>query len=338
MAALFHQEPNFRHNTRPLPTASPAELFAAPTAAVWAAKCRTMWKRKDDRTNLPSEHRDSGSDSARPAQLDYRDQPDILNAYATLSGIGASICEFRRLDLLSSDLNGKLAAGLVQWYASAGTFCKASEVFGPRSSDLPVSLRILWHYTFISLTVDLNTLEVAVGREGRNSVRPHVHEYVRSWISVADSQRTLFHALYLQNLIVSTNLGASTAIHTARVLFSAALCWYCYILYRPSATTNAAAEMAGAWPNHSDDILEYLMQLPELCLLRKENEPSSGAASSLWQRTTSSFQKILVASPAEIKESTLCVLESALRGLGTCGISRRFADIIYIFISEEMNT
>ncbi|EXJ73463.1 uncharacterized protein A1O5_03224 [Cladophialophora psammophila CBS 110553] len=256
----------------------------------------------------------------------------MLNAYAILSGIGASICEFRRLDLLSSGLNRKLGADLVQWYASAGIFSQASEESGT-PSELPTSLRILWHYTFISLTVDLNTLEVAVGREGRNSIVPDVCEYVRSWISTLSSKRSLFHALYLQNLVVSTNLGSSTAIHTARILFSAALCWYCYILYLPS--TIIATEM----PVNStpDEIMEYLTQLPELRLLRTESG-SYSPASNLWHKTMSSFQKILVASPAEVKENTLCIIESALRGLGTSGISRRFADIIYIFISGEINS
>ncbi|KIW34740.1 uncharacterized protein PV07_01498 [Cladophialophora immunda] len=331
LAALFHQEPNFRHNTRPLPTACSAELFTAPTAAAWAAKYRAMRKRKEGQTNLPSEHMDADTDSERPVQIDHRHQPDMLNAYAILSGVGASVCEFRRLGLLSSDLNRKLGADLVQWYASARISFHASEECGTLS-DLPVSLRILWHYTFISLTVDLNTLEVAVGREGPNNIVPDLHEYVRSWISSLNSKRSLFHALYLQNLVTSTNLGSSSAIHTARILFSAALCWYCYILYLPSMTV--ATDMAVVDSN-PDELLEYLAQLPESRLLCTESR--SSPASTLWHKTMTEFPKILGATPTEMKENTLCVIESALRGLGTCGISRRFADIIYIFISGEMN-
>jgi hypothetical protein len=305
LAALFHQEPNFRHNTRPLPAVCSPEVFAAPTAAAWAAKYRTVRQQKVH-------------------------QPDMLNAYATLSGIGASICEFRCLNLLQSELNSKLADDLVRWYDSAGVFSQATEEFVTQP-DLSASLRVLWHHTFMALTVDLNALEVAVGREGNKSIVPGVHEYVKAWISTLDSKRCLFHALYLQNLIVSTSLGSLTAIHTARILFSAALCWYCYILYLPSMPSTPGM----AVNSNPDETLDYLMRLPELRVLRKESG-SCGAASGLWHKTMSTFQRTLVATPAEMKENTLCVLESTLRRLGTSGISGRFADIIYIFISGEM--
>lgn len=272
------------------------------------------------------ESRGPGSGSEISVQTNPRHRPDVLNSYVTLSGIGASICEFRNLDMLSSDLNNKLGTDLIRWY-TATVPLPQGEGSGTLS-DQSNSLKLLWHYTFISLTVDLNILELAAGREGRHGISPRVDKYVESWTSSLTSKRTLFHALYLQNLIVMTNLGSSTAIHTARVLFSAALCWYCYILYLPSMTTAAHA--------NPDEILEYLTQLPELRLLRMEGG-SSSPTSHLWHKTMSSFQKILMATPAEIKENTLCILESALRGLGTSGISRRFADLIYIFISGEMN-
>jgi hypothetical protein len=330
LAALYHQEPSFRHNTRRLPSVSSAELFTAPTAAAWAARYREMRNQQNEQASLLADYSELEADCESRVPTDRLHQPEMLNVYATLSGIGASICEFRQLDLLSSDLSGKLGADLVRWYTTTGTLSPPSnECRIP--SDIPVSLKMLWHYTFISLTVDLNTLEVAVGREGPTRIIQSVHEYVESWISAPDSKRSLFHALYLQNMIVSTNVGSSTAIHTARVLFSAALCWYCYILYHPfmSTTTEMAVN------KNSDNTLEYLIQLPEMRLLRMEGG-SSGPNSSLWHKTMTTFQRLLVATSAEIKESTLCVLEAALRGLGVSGISKRFADIIYIFISGEM--
>lgn len=323
---MFHQDPILRHNTRPLPIACPAELFAAPTAAAWAVKYKAA--RKDELANRPSGPGQHHSVVEKALPIDTRHRPDILNVYATLSGIGASICEFRRLNLLSNELNQKFGDDLVLWHASAGSYSQAHECVGA-TGDIPIPLRLLWHYAFISLTVDLNTLEVAVGREGSHKISSDVHEYIRSWISSPNSWRTLFHALYIQNLIVMTNLGACSAIHTPRILFSAALCWYCYILYLPTIAVSDNMDPT------TDEILQYLTRLPETRTLREERD-SSGLTVNIWHKTMSSLPKVLAATPAEIKENTLCVLESALRGLGISGISRRFADLIYIFISGEM--
>ena len=190
---MFQQQPNFRHNTRPLPTASSVDLFAAPTATAWATKYRAAQRLKDEQINLPAENRGS-------EQSNHCHQADMLNAYATLSGIGASICEFRRLNLLSSDLNKKLATNLIQWYEPSNIFPQIDGDFATLS-ERSASLRLLWHYTFMSLTVDLNALEVSVGREGRNNnIISDAQKYVRSWISSLNSKRTLFHALYIQIL------------------------------------------------------------------------------------------------------------------------------------------
>ncbi len=259
----------------------------------------------------------------------------MFNVYNKLCGTAASIAECRHLDLLSFMMVNKFESDLLTWYSSTPINFKVSENHS-RQTASPFSLLPLWHHTFMTLCTNLDILEIAAGREG-SEIAASTREYVFSWIEVThpDSKRCLLHALFLQNLIVSTNIGALVAIHTPRILFSAALCWYCYMLYlpeSPSAANSSASPL-------SDEIHDQLNALPELQLLREgtsQNSASFYPVPQILEDSLAGLPKILAANPAEIKANTLCVIESILRRLGSCGISICFADIIQVFISGAM--
>jgi hypothetical protein len=179
----------------------------------------------------------------------------------------------------------------------------------------------------MTLAVDLNVVELSIGRQGSH-VATSTLDYVRDWISSPESKRCLLHALCLQNLTALTTVVSADAIHTARVLFAAAICWYCYMHYLPWCTTSSES---GA-PLLLDDTLQYLMDLPEVRLLCEERSPGP----NILKKSISDLKRILGANSADMKASTLCVLESTLRRLGTSGISRKFADIIQALITGEI--
>jgi len=104
-------------------------------------------------------------------QHDLRQPSGMLGRYAILSGIGASVCELRCLDVFSPELVSRFETDLITWYHSAPHSRRTKED-GAVHSEHPFCLKPLWHHTFMTLTVDLNILELAVGKRALSSLRP----------------------------------------------------------------------------------------------------------------------------------------------------------------------
>lgn len=359
LVALFHHEPIFRHNAASLPPISSAELFNAPSAAVWAARFR-----KEEQNGMldPKISADVGAAWA----LETRQRTPMLLKYARLSGIGASIAECRYLKQLTFEMIAKLESELIFWHRTfperMGTYGDQTGPAASTSTETPFSLMPLWHYSFISLMADINVLELAIGKEGPD-VPLSVREYVVSWLSSLDSKRCLLHALLLQNVMVNTSMGSVMAIHTPRVLFASAVCWASYMLYRPSLAAFSASSNSNPDPSSSSNTASTASPAPDTFpSLELELLPEIRAMDSMQQAARSSFnstatssstftpalpsgctgkqaiaalKSILSANNAEMKAATLCVLETILRRLGASGISRRFADIIQILIAGD---
>lgn len=340
ISALFHHDPILRHNVRSLPTASSAELFSAPTATIWATRYKAEQRDRLRQANQLS----TGSFTEKEADSDVSNadlqtpltawpaQDHMLNIYTRLSGISPSIIEARHMGCLTRPHAQKLESDLVSWYISVpGPFRELGTT--SMQPEAPFTMLPLWHYSFIQLTADLDTLELAIGREGA-TISDSTRSYALSWVASPDSKRCLLHALLLQNLMTAVNMGSFFPIHTARILFSAAVCWYCYMLYLPYVE---AEEHEWTFSVCSDPSLE---SYPEVRLLREGDNPTSPTFTLTMgscNDAISDLDRILSANPAEVKAGTLCVLEGILRKLGTGGIARALADIVQVFISGEID-
>ncbi|KAK5065134.1 hypothetical protein LTR84_000970 [Exophiala bonariae] len=353
LAALFHHEPIFRHNTASLPTISSAELFNAPSAAVWAARLR-----KEEQISILDPKLSAGSRESWA--IETRQRTPMLLRYARLSGLSASIAECRYLKQLTFEMIAKLESELIFWHRNfsehMGTIGDHNGALSSTTTEAPFSLMPLWHYSFITLMADINVLELAIGKEG-SDVASSVREYVVSWLSSPDSKRCLLHALLLQNFMVNTSMGSVMAIHTPRILFASAVCWACYMLYRPSvapltssSNPNLNSHSTTAPPTTDTFSWLELELLPEIRALDSMSHTTQSSSSSTTTTTTfipslpssytgkqaiGALKSILNANNAEMKAATLCVLETMLRRLGASGISRRFADIIQILIAGD---
>ena len=256
----------------------------------------------------------------------------MLNTWVIISSIGASILESRHLGELSPQRVRSFEGTLLVWRASLQKSTTEPldrgwdhERYQPLSRFL-----LLWHHSFISLSVDLNLLEIAVGRDGPN-IAPSVLERVKAWVRSPASKRCLFHSLCLQNMASLATADSAIYLHTPRVIFSAALCWYCYKLYLPwcrdsSSTTGPTAML--------DEAQEYLKGLPEVQSMLQD-ESNMAASSSNPSKCLSELGRILEANAPQMTASTLCVLESTLRRLGSGTIAQKLADIVQIFITGE---
>lgn len=328
LVALFHHEPVFRHGLKNMSAPAPADVFEAQNATQWAAKYRLYRETLEcdralssDGAGVQSHIQSRKIEISRQEEAKYQ---SMFYSWARLSGIGATICEYQQLNMLFSNDVLEFEKRLASWFSLAGDCCDLKNA--QRQPDLPFCLRPLWHQTFITLHSDLNLLEQAVGREG---LQPSARslEYARVWTSSLEVQRCLLHALCIQNLASVTSFNVATALHTPRVLFTAALCWQCYIVYSTVSRPPNISDGSQSFAEMSD----YLMALPEFCLLR-EDRSHSRLYGNIVEKAVLELWKMVNSPIAEIKASTLCVLEEYLRQLTTNGISRKFADIVQAFI------
>lgn len=325
LSALFHHEPIFRHHAALLPAISSAALFEAPSAAIWAQKWRE--ERETRRLTGASFHVPSVVGGSKWCTLPYSVDTPMMVKYALLSGIGASIAECRHLKYLTVEPIARYESELIQWHE---TFSGDSDQSTAQSSsiNIPFSLLPLWSYTFMTLTTDIDMLECAIGKRGASSAAP-AQQYAQSWASSPNARRCLLHALTLQQNIADCSVGSVMAIHTPRILFAAAVCWHAYMVYAPHIN-RVARDITGS---REDGELESLKHLPEV--RRPSSRSGEISASSKPSSASESVERlttILAANPAEMKAATLCVIENALRRLGSWGISITFADLVQTFI------
>lgn len=319
LAALFQHEPIFRHHAAVLPVISSSALFEAPSARIWAQK----WKEEHGARASTVDHQSpTFAGASRWCTQSYSAETPMLVRYALLSGIAASIAESRHLKYLDPEAVNRYEIELMHWH---NTFSESHAHPSSQSeiAEVPFSLKPLWHYTYMTLTTDLDMLERAVGKEGSN-VSSSVQQYVYSWINSPDSRRCLHHALELQQSIANSSVGAVTAIHTPRILFSAAVCWHAYMVYRPHSLD----------PSRIDDPVGTRMSDSGTRTMHAfQSSPSTTIKAAMGEdENPQRLESILAANTAETKAATLCVLENTLRRLGSWGISRTFADLVRAFI------
>lgn len=214
VAALFHHEPIFRHRRRHIIPACSTNAFSARTADSWVREIK-----EDFGAKVPSTYQHRLSPLAD--HLPTPNRPlSPFTAYSILAGIGASISEDRSLGQYDATSSKAHESDLISWYKMYGA--------DARSGTDPHGLLILWHQIFMSNLVDLDRLEMAVGKKGMLSATPHA-QYVTEWTKSIDSKRCLVHSCLLQKRFEERSPGSIVAIHVPRCLFAAAITWSAYL-------------------------------------------------------------------------------------------------------------
>lgn len=166
-------------------------------------------------------------------------QLSMDQSYFPYSSQGAdeqgSFGAYAKLESISASITG--AKGLRTWVTMSSYFEKALLDFQdnhPRLFKSPdhdqFSLEILWHSAFIQLSADMNRLEICSGRDGFE--KSHLHcEYARNWAESASGVRCAIHAAVIMRKSENVSLGADVAVHVPRVLYWAALVWYCFLKF-----------------------------------------------------------------------------------------------------------
>ncbi|KAL4770009.1 hypothetical protein BDW60DRAFT_218347 [Aspergillus nidulans var. acristatus] len=278
IAELFVTDPYLRHCVPERPILSDEELWAAPTAQ----EC---------------------SDSSIPQMPTPR-----LHAYLELEGIAASIIESSSLGLGSSS-NSKSNHGMQEQpidhiVAILIRFYTLHLKPHTHARD-PFSLLALWHSIFISVFTNIDSLELDIGKERyHQAVSPPVTGYVRAWAASPNGQRSALHAALILGHLKQLSLATEPAIHVPRVLFRAAITWYCYTKYQ------SRSEAAQPQPQQQ---AAHVVQFPEL------REMIDGVA---------------VRKSAMAESSIFCGLVDLLQRMGHWGLSTRLAGILRLLLPD----
>ena len=293
-AAIFHHEPILRHDTSKLPRCCSEELFNASTASQWQTLVRA--------TNS-TDHTISIQDFGQTSMHVANPYDSNMYAYAVLAGITASIQE-ERATTLDTSWRDIFRNRLLSWHkARFHNVCESNED--------PLCLIILWHEAFMSLYVDMDLLEQAIGRDG---VMPSYHtlERVRLWVSSSEARRCVLHALFIQKRMESLPAGVEPAIHVPKALFYSAIVIYCYIKFAPS--------VAPFTPSQDD------VNIPELQI--------SELASPVYQTGREGVRQVKL---SPVDSSSLCNVVDLLRRVGHWELSRKFASILENLVNDLAN-
>jgi hypothetical protein len=180
--------------------------------------------------------------------------------------------------------------------------------------DDPFCLLALWHSVFISVFTNIDSLELAIGKGGsQQALSAPVTEYVRAWADSASGQRAALHAALILGHLKQLPLATEPAIHVPRVIFRAAIVWYCYNKYQSRSTTEPPQQQA-AW---------MAQQFPEL------REMGAGSHRVLFEA-----MGLRSGRSAMGELSTFCGLVDLLERMGHWGISTRLAGILRLLLPD----
>ncbi|KAL2835878.1 hypothetical protein BJY01DRAFT_222907 [Aspergillus pseudoustus] len=218
MAELFVTDPFLRHSTPKRPVLCSDELWGASTADAWSA--------------LVVQHLTSTHTAENNNNLLLETAPR-LHAYLELEAIAASIMETKGPPPGKGDDHNNptettdpFTSTLIRFYASH------IKPYHETGRTDPLGLLALWHGIFISLSADIDLLELAIGKEGaRQASSARVTNYLRAWANSAPGQRAALHAALVLRHLQQLPLAVEPSIHVPRVLFRAAIAWYCYTRY-----------------------------------------------------------------------------------------------------------
>ncbi|KAL2825361.1 hypothetical protein BDW59DRAFT_179915 [Aspergillus cavernicola] len=290
MAELFVTDPYLRHSSPKRPFLCDDELWAATTAEEWS---KLMTHRL---TSLQAVDYDNASPKTTSR----------LHAYLELEGIAASILESRSLEFGSDILQEPadyVTPTLIRFYMfHIKPYQKEYDQF---------CLLALWHSIFISISTNIDYLELAIGKEGsRQANSPLITEYLRTWANSPNGQRAALHAALILSHLEQLPLATEPPIHVPRVIFRAAIAWYCYTKYQPTS-------------EQSQQQTTRILQFPEL------KEMNVNCQKVLFEAKGSRSGRSAMA-----ESSTFCGLVDLLQRMGHWGLSMRLAGILRLLLPD----
>lgn len=272
-----------RYSESSLPALAKDELWSAPTAAEWAGRLQEQTSRRTD-------SRDSETALGSVATT------GSLTVYVMLEGLTSNVIDYRAMGSLGAQ-SDQVVSSLIEIYS------QHLRLLNNNGSDI-FSLRALWHCVFISLFVDVNQIELAVGREGFEASQQHAG-YVREWAKSEEGTRCALHATCVLRNVENLPIGAEPAIHVPRLVYRSALVWYAYTKYGKDDPSTRQVNL----------------DFPELT--------EAGICGRTLSFEANGFK---FTRPATEESSTLCCLVDLLKRIGHWGISRKMSSLLMLLV------
>lgn len=226
-----------------------------------------------------------------------------FSCYIILHGIGAAVQESNAAGSMTPTNRRTYQDALICWY-------HAYEEHRTTQSPDPLCLIILYHEIFMSILVDFNELERAIGRDGSSEGTQAVG-YASTWSSTVEAKRCVIHASLIHRQIGSMRVDWEPAFHVPRSMFLAAIAWYCYIKFDQGGATQPLS-------------YEESLDIPEIKMF------NINPLQYLFEASGFKMGK-----PKINEASTLCGLNDMLHRIGHWGISRRLARILGCLIHGD---
>jgi hypothetical protein len=299
LASLVHHEATIHSGSNTLHITCHDDIYFAPDAKEWR---QAIQRHRTTQPYFRDLQRDLGS-------LEQVSLPEInfYTLYIAIVEIAARACN-ERADgtLYDMDAFSRYSRKLICWYRSHKQVAASDQ-------DDPFCLMIYWHALFIYISVDMNRLEMAIGRdrEGTTTYLDHVN-YARLWASTAAAKRAVIHAYLLQKRLGARRIDQEPAIHVPRAIFHASLAVYHY------AQNGGWTEMRDI--GDRDNNLDF----EEIKLL------GHNPLKILCEIHGFRRQK-----PAPSETAVLCALHDVLQRFGHWGIAKEFANILDVLIFDE---
>ncbi|KAJ5987624.1 hypothetical protein N7451_011989 [Penicillium sp. IBT 35674x] len=264
ISELFLTDPYLRHSPKRLPPLSDDALWAATTVEDWSQKI--MSRLSSSKSQIYGTHLHPPEAIVNEATLSSSAPPksDFHN-YLELEGLAASAIEAKN----TSDPTERKSFenSLINFHKS-----HISPKGGHKGDSYCLS--VLWHSIFFSLYADINRLELVIGKEGFTEAQNHV-EHVRSWASSPDGQCCALHAALILRELEKENIGTEPPMHIPRIIFRAALVWFCYTRFGTETTDSQLTMQSSALQRIGVNSQRLLFEANGFKVLRPTTSESS---------------------------------------------------------------
>ncbi|KAJ6104883.1 hypothetical protein N7486_003572 [Penicillium sp. IBT 16267x] len=225
ISELFLTDPYLRYSPKKLPPLSDDDLWAATTVEDWSQKM--MARLSGSKNHMYGTHlhppetliNQATSSSSPNSRIDF-------HIYLELQGLAASATEAK---IAHDSTERKCFENILI------NFHKSHISPNRGLKNDPYCLSALWHSIFFSLYADINRLELVIGKEGFTEAQSHIDQ-VRSWASSPDGQCCALHAALILRELEKENIGTEPPMHIPRIIFRAALIWFCYTRFGTDTT------------------------------------------------------------------------------------------------------
>lgn len=285
ISALFLTAPFLRIPAEGLPDISRDSLWEASTAEQWCSV-------------IEGPH--SSGPESQPTEPEIVKKSSGFSQYLELEFISSKImADWKRKGPCLPDYNEKLVR-FHSLYLQQPDSHAADTFF----------LHALWHSAYISLFVDIDCLEIAVGKSGYEQAQLH-RSYASEWASSVAGHRCALHGALILRHLELTKLGTEPPIHVPRVIFRAVLVWFCY------------CEFGQGQPS----LLPAVTDFPELLSIGIDCRKVLFEANNF---------RSLRSSAAECR--TFCALIDMLDRIGHWGISHKLASLLRVIVPDKTDS